>query len=160
MHSKDAQDTSMNKAFDFSLFGYKSIGKYRSTLLCVFEYYYPLQLPKQQTGHRVIHHAPHYLCTVQFSAINNTNMSILITKANEMQYFSALFGKELYMFRTDLLSISRSLNTVFIATGICHTGYVACLLARSGWNSVNLTETCRELHKIKLRNSTSCWLLL
>jgi len=38
------------------------------------------------------------------------------------------------MFRTDLLSIIRSLNTVFTATGICHTSYVGCLLARSGWN--------------------------
>jgi len=28
------------------------------------------------------------------------------------------------MFQTDLMSIIRSLNTVFIATGICHTGYV------------------------------------
>jgi hypothetical protein len=38
----------------------------------------------------------------------------------EMHYFSPLFGKELYMFRTDLLSIIRSLNTVYTATGICH----------------------------------------
>ena len=38
------------------------------------------------------------------------------------------------MFRTDLLSIIRSLNTVFTSIGICHTGYVDCLLARSGWN--------------------------
>jgi len=35
------------------------------------------------------------------------------------------------MFRTDLLSIIMSLNTVFTGTGICHTGYVDCLLARS-----------------------------
>jgi len=35
------------------------------------------------------------------------------------------------MFRTDLLSIIRSLNTVFTATGIFHTSYVDCLLARS-----------------------------
>jgi hypothetical protein len=38
-----------------------------------------------------------------------------------MHYFSALFGKELYMFRTDLLTIIRILNTVFTAIGICHT---------------------------------------
>jgi len=38
-----------------------------------------------------------------------------------MHYFSTLFGRELYMFRTDLLSIIRSLNTVFTAIGICHT---------------------------------------
>jgi len=31
------------------------------------------------------------------------------------------FGKELYVFWTDLLSIIRSLNTVHRATGICHT---------------------------------------
>jgi hypothetical protein len=49
-----------------------------------------------------------------------------------MHYFSDLFGKELYMFRTDLLSIIGSLNTVFTATGICCTSYVDCLLARSG----------------------------
>jgi len=59
---------------------------------------------------------------------------LLIIKTNKMHYFSTLFGKELYMFRTDLLSIVGSLNTVFTATGICHTSYVVCLLARSEWN--------------------------
>ena len=44
------------------------------------------------------------------------------------------FDKELYMFRTDLLSIIRSLNTVYTAVGICHARYVDYLLARSGWN--------------------------
>jgi hypothetical protein len=38
-----------------------------------------------------------------------------------MHYFSTLFGKELYMFQTDLLSIIRGLNTVLTALGICHT---------------------------------------
>jgi len=38
------------------------------------------------------------------------------------------------MFRTDLLSIIGSLNTVYTAVGICHASYVDCLLARSGWN--------------------------
>jgi len=37
------------------------------------------------------------------------------------------------MFWTDLLSIIRTLNTVFRAIGICHTSYVDCLLARSGF---------------------------
>jgi len=32
------------------------------------------------------------------------------------------------MFQTNLLSIMSSLNTVFTATGICHTGYVDCVL--------------------------------
>jgi hypothetical protein len=52
---------------------------------------------------------------------------ILIIKANEMQHFSALFGKELNMFRTDSLSIIRSLNTVFTAIGICPNSNVDCL---------------------------------
>ena len=42
--------------------------------------------------------------------------------------------KELYMFQTALLSIIRSLNTVYTAIDICHASYVDCLLARSGWN--------------------------
>jgi len=46
-----------------------------------------------------------------------------------MHYFSALFGKELYMFQADWLSIIRSLTTVFTAIRICHTIYVDCLLA-------------------------------
>ena len=50
---------------------------------------------------------------------------VIIIKANEMHYFSTLFGKEIYMFQTDLLSIIRSLNTVLTAIGICHTSYVA-----------------------------------
>ena len=33
------------------------------------------------------------------------------------------------MFRTDLLPIIRSLNTVFTAIGVCRTSYVDCLLA-------------------------------
>jgi len=32
------------------------------------------------------------------------------------------------MLRTDLLSIIRSLNTVFTAIGTCHAIYVGCLL--------------------------------
>jgi hypothetical protein len=46
------------------------------------------------------------------------------------------FGKELYVFRTDLLSIIRSLNTVYTAVGIYHASYVDCLLAKSGWTSL------------------------
>jgi len=40
------------------------------------------------------------------------------------------------MFRKDLLSITRSLHTVFTATGICHTSYVDGLLEKSGWSSI------------------------
>ena len=35
-------------------------------------------------------------------------------------------------FGTALISIIRSLNTVYTATGICHTSYAERLLARSG----------------------------
>jgi len=38
-----------------------------------------------------------------------------------MHYLSTLFGKELCMFQTELLSIIGSLNTVFTAIGIYHT---------------------------------------
>jgi hypothetical protein len=38
-----------------------------------------------------------------------------------MHFFSNLFDKELYMFQTDLLSIIRSLNTVYTAI---HASYV------------------------------------
>ena len=48
------------------------------------------------------------------------------------------------MFRTDILSVMRSLYTVFTAIGICHTSYVDCLLARLGsWprkQTVNITS--------------------
>jgi len=36
-----------------------------------------------------------------------------------------------YIFRSDLLSIIRSLNTAFTEIGICHNSYVDCLLVRS-----------------------------
>ena len=42
-----------------------------------------------------------------------------------------LVKKKLYMFRTDLLSIIGSLDTVFTTTGMYYTSYVDCLLARS-----------------------------
>jgi len=48
-----------------------------------------------------------------------------------MHYFSNLFDKELYMFRTDPMSLTRSLNTVYTAIGMCHASYVDSLLARS-----------------------------
>jgi len=62
-------------------------------------------------------------------------------------FLKLAFGKELYMFRIDLFSLIRSLNTVFTAAGICHSSYADCLLV--------------ELFaKIKLRNNASCWPLL
>jgi len=55
------------------------------------------------------------------------------------------------MFRTDLLCIIRSLNTVFTEIGICHTSYVDCLLAKSGWtvNTTSMTNTYCFEYSIK-----------
>ena len=64
-----------------------------------------------------------------------------------MHYFSALFGKEFYLFQTYLPSIIRSLGIVYTAIRICHTGYVACLLVRSGWKRcISLVFTIRIHH--------------
>jgi len=71
---------------------------------------------------------------------------ILIIKAKEMHHFSPLFGKELYMFRTDLLSIIRSLNTVFTAIGICHTG-------RPKYSKGNLSQCSVVQHKLHMNYS-------
>jgi hypothetical protein len=62
---------------------------------------------------------------------DRTSWYILIIKDDEMPTSQIYFDKELYIFRTDLLSIIRSLNTVYTATGICHARYVHSLLADS-----------------------------
>jgi hypothetical protein len=66
-------------------------------------------------------------------------------------FLKFIFGKELYMFRTHLLSIIRSINIVFTAIVICHTSYVDCLLARSGLSSVTLSETYRVLYRNEVK---------
>jgi len=48
---------------------------------------------------------------------------------NKSQISQIYFYKEIYMFQTDLLSTTRSLNTVYTAIGICIACYVDCLLA-------------------------------
>ena len=70
------------------------------------------------------------LCEVETELLIIRKWNVRIIKKPTRYTISQLyFGKELYMFRTDLLSIIRSLDTVFTATGICHTSYVDCLLA-------------------------------
>jgi len=50
---------------------------------------------------------------------------ILIMKDKEMHYFSNLFHKVLYIFRTSPLSIIRSISrTVYTARGICYSNFV------------------------------------
>jgi hypothetical protein len=46
------------------------------------------------------------------------------------------------------------------AVGICHSSYVDCLLAWSSWRTGDLSETCRVLYQINLRNSASSWFTL
>jgi len=41
-------------------------------------------------------------------------------------FLKLIFDKELCMFQTDLLSIIRSLKTLYTAIGICHATYVDC----------------------------------
>jgi len=52
------------------------------------------------------------------------------------------------MFRTDPLSIIRSLNTVYRATGICHASYVDCLLARPEWNCGSILTSLADSQHI------------
>jgi len=59
------------------------------------------------------------------------------------------FDVELCIFRTDLLSIIRSLNTVYTAIGICHTGYVDCLLTSLAVNITSMTNTSCCEYSIK-----------
>jgi hypothetical protein len=100
---------------------------------------------------------------------------ICIMKANQVHYFSDLFDKVLYTFRTCPLSIIRNIWTLYTAI---HASSVGCLLAdtnrtsmtntycvytvlRYSWSwAVDLSETCRVLYQINLRNSASCWLSL
>jgi len=57
------------------------------------------------------------------------------------------------MFRTDLLSIIRSLNTVYTVIGICHASFVDCLLTRS--ECYILTSLADSQHNC-MRNTSCC----
>jgi len=82
----------------------------------------------------------YYLYQHLFIKLLLYSVILIIIKTTKRTISQIYFGKELYMFRTDLLSIIRSFNTAFKATGICHTSFVACLLARSGWNHPDLAS--------------------
>jgi len=57
------------------------------------------------------------------------------------------------MFRTDLLSIIRSLTAVFTAINIRHASYVDCLLARSGRKILTLLA---EVNVTSIKNIYCC----
>ena len=71
------------------------------------------------------------------SELHENEAGILLIKPTRCIFSQLYFGKEIYMFLTDLLSTIRNLNSVFTSIGICHTGYVDCLLARSGRDYVD-----------------------
>jgi len=94
---------------------------------------------------------------------DHTSWHILVIKANEMHNFSNLLDKVLYTFRTGPPSIIRSISTLYpqptelawqIPTAVC------TVLRYSWWGTVDLSETCRVLYLINLRNYASHWLLL
>jgi hypothetical protein len=93
-------------------------------------------------------------------------LTILILIANEIHYFSNYFDTELYIFRTDLLSIIRSLNTVCTAIGICQHNCMTntCCCVYSVETPDDGQYICPKhvefCIKINLRNSASRWLLL
>ena len=100
----------------------------------------------------------------------------LIMKTNEMHYFSDLFDKVLYMFRTFPLLVIRSISTLYTwnsyssfkfcwllladvnRISMTNTSSIYAVLRHSWWWRVNIFETCRVLYQINLRNSASRWL--
>ena len=74
---------------------------------------------------------------MRYNLFSALNLYVYYSYNKSQQYVCTIsqlyFGKQLYMFRTDLLSIIRSLLILYnTASGTCHTSYVDCLLARSG----------------------------
>jgi hypothetical protein len=75
---------------------------------------------------------------------------ILIIKANEMHYFSNLFDKVFYMFRTGPLSIIRTISTLYTQQQVF---VMSVLLASSRQNAHNYTFLAQTVNK-KTRFST------
>jgi hypothetical protein len=71
---------------------------------------------------------PYFISNVQQTftvCVKRSVILILIIKRDAL-FLKFILIKN-YMFRTDLLSIIRSLNTVYIAIGVCYASYVDCL---------------------------------
>jgi len=86
---------------------------------------------------------------------NGKPLDIRTMKANEMHYFWNLFDKALYMFRTGPLSIIGSTSTHYTRNRC-----IVCWDTSDDGQWVNLSETCKVLYQINLRNSASRWLSL
>jgi hypothetical protein len=84
---------------------------------------------------------------------------ILIMKANEMHDFSDLFAKVLCTFRTcsRLLACSRADAN---RTSMTNTYCVYTVFRYSWFWTADMSETCRVLYQMNLRNRASRWLSL
>jgi hypothetical protein len=75
-------------------------------------------------------------------------------KPTRCTIFQLYFDIQLYMFRTDWLSIIRSLDTAFTVIGMCRTGYIDCLLwvqfQDSWWWTISQSETRRVVYQNKI----------
>ena len=74
----------------------------------------------------ILMYPPNRIYNDQINSYNRSQRDALFHKF--------ILVKKLYMFRTDPMSIIRSLNTVYTTIGICHSSYVDCLLADSQHN--------------------------
>ena len=74
----------------------------------------------------------HLYCYLPLSWKSWNRFGCAVGGVRHPQHTQIYFDKEVYMFRTDLLSIIRSLSTIYTAIGICHASSVGCLLAWSG----------------------------
>ena len=85
--------------------------------------YCSLRTEKTRTQHCV------QLCTKRQVWQGNCTEISYNKSQRDALFLNFIFDKELYMFQTDLLSIIRSLKTVYSVIGIFHASYVDCLLA-------------------------------
>jgi hypothetical protein len=68
-----------------------------------------------------------YLHSSKHRTFLNVTLSFSYNKSQrDALFLKFVFDKELYRFRTDLMSIVRSLNTVYTVIGICHDNFVDC----------------------------------
>ena len=66
------------------------------------------------------------LCTEHQVGQENCRANSYNKSQRDALFLKFIFDKELYMFRTDLVSVIRSLNNVYAAISICHASYVNC----------------------------------
>jgi hypothetical protein len=64
-----------------------------------------------------------------------------------MHYFSTLFWYRTLNVSDGFIVHHQESSTVHTEIGICHTGYIDCLLAGSGWSSI-LTSLANSQHNL------------